>query len=247
MQTTFIFRRVLQTLLPVTLLLSACSKSDTPAPAPPADQGRVIAYHMAASANVGLKILLDDVEKAILTYGQNSGYQTLNTGSRSIKVNVASSNANAATQAVMMEKDRSYSYFAYAPTTTTVAGLLVTDELSAPATGQAKIRLVHLGQGAPSPLKISAPSVAGQVDVANINVVFANASSFVEIPAGPYNLAVTTGPQSNVVANVGDGSGSGTGSKTYEAGKIYTVVLRGISGALVDPALQPKAVLIQNN
>lgn len=246
MATSFFLRRSFQALLPATLLLAACGKDDKPAPAP-VDQGRIIAYHAAASANVGIKVLIDDAEKATLTYGQNSGYQAVNTGGRSIKVNVASSGANALNQAVTVEKDKNYSYFAYAATATTVAGLLVTDELSAPAAGQAKIRLVHLGQGAASPLKLSSSSVAGQVDVANINVAFANASPFVEIPVGSYNLSVTTGPQSTVVANVGDGSGAGTGTKAYESGKIYTIILRGISGALVDPALQPKAVLVQNN
>ncbi|WP_310394332.1 DUF4397 domain-containing protein [Hymenobacter sp.] len=245
MKTPLVLRRSLFALLPATLLFASCGKDDKPAPAATA---RVNAYHMAASANVGVKVLFDDAEKATLTYGQNSGYQTINAGSPTIKVNVASSNASAfPPQTVATEKDLSYSYFAYAPTNSTVAGLLVTDQLSAPATGQAKVRLVHLGQGSASPLKLSAPSIAGPVDVPNVSVEFANASSFVEIPAGSYNLTVTTGPQSTVVANVGDGSGMGTGMKTYEAGKIYTVILRGVSNALLSADLQPKAALVQNN
>jgi hypothetical protein len=48
------------------------------------------------------------------------------------------------------------------------------------------------------------------------------------------------------VATVGDGTGTGTGTKNYEAGRIYTVVVRGIANSL-DPNLQTKATLIQHN
>ncbi|GAC1377791.1 MAG: hypothetical protein NVS3B25_29270 [Hymenobacter sp.] len=238
-------------MLPATLLLAACSKSDTPAPTP-VDQGRISAYHEAASANVGLKFLFDDVEKATLTYGQNSGYQVVNTGARTIKVNVASSGATVGTQAATVEKDKNYSYFAYSTSATQLASLLVPDDLTTPTAGKAKIRLVNLGQGAATPLKLST-TAASSVDIAGTETPFAAASPFIEVLPGSYNVAVTSGPSSTLVYNVGDGSGAGTSptgtsaNKTYEAGKIYTVVFRGISGPTVDPALQPKAVLIQNN
>ncbi|SHI71862.1 protein of unknown function [Hymenobacter daecheongensis DSM 21074] len=244
---TALRRTLVLTALPAVLAFAGCGKDDDPVVTPAPEQGRVSAFHMAASANVGVKVLVDDVDKATLTYGQNSGYQGINTGAHTLKVNVASSGANALTQALTVEKDKSYSYFAYANAPTTVAGLLIPDDLTAPSAGKAKIRFVHLGQGSLTPLKLST-TVASVADIANTETQFANASSFVEILPGSYNIAVTSGPASVVVTNVGDGSGSGTvANKTYESGKIYTVVLRGITGALVDPALQPKAVLIQNN
>jgi hypothetical protein len=46
---------------------------------------------------------------------------------------------------------------------------------------------------------------------------------------------------------VGDGTGSGTGTKAFESGKIYTIVVRGIAGTAVPAAQQVKAVIIQNN
>ncbi|MBD2766967.1 DUF4397 domain-containing protein [Hymenobacter sp. BT664] len=267
MTTAFVLRRAFQAVLPATLLLAACGKDDKPAdPVPVVDQGRIKVHHAAASANVPVKFLFDDVEKATLSYELNSsysGYQAVNTGSRSIKVNVAASGTTATSQNVTVEKDRNYSYFAYANSGSGVAGLFIPDDLTPPASGKAKIRLVHLAQGTSNPLKLSSESIAGLIDVNNINVVVANytpippattppagstvgASSFVEIPAGPYNIAITYGSPSVAVTHVGDGSGSGTGTKNYEAGKIYTVVFRG-SSALLDPALQPKAVVISNN
>jgi hypothetical protein len=248
MTTALILRRAFQAVLPATLLLAACGKDDKPAPAPPApDQGRVNVFHMAASANVPVKVLVDDAEKATISYGQNSGYQTLNAGSRVVKVNVASGNTTATTQTLSVEKDRSYSYFAYAATATSVAGLLLTDDLTVPTSGKAKIRLVNLGLDSPTPLKLST-TAATVTDIPNTSADFGKGSSFVEITPGQYNVAVTNGAGSVTVADVADGSGSGTGpNKTYEAGKIYTVILRGINSALQPADLQTKAVLIQSN
>ena len=59
--------------LPLALALTACGGDDSdPTPAP--DQGRIRAYHAAGNAEVGLKFLFDDAEKANLTYGQGSDY-----------------------------------------------------------------------------------------------------------------------------------------------------------------------------
>jgi hypothetical protein len=239
-------RRFFLAAIPAVLAFAGCSKDDdssTPTP----DQGRINAFHMAASANVGIKVLVDDADKATLTYGQGSGYQSFGTGNRNLKVNVASSGANILNQAVAVEKDKNYSYFAYSNSISTVAGLLIPDDLTAPTAGKAKIRFVHLGQGAATSLKLST-TVASVADIAGTETPFASASPFVEILPGSYNIAVTSGPTSAIVTNVGDGSGSGTSAnKSYEAGKIYTVVLRGITNPLVDANLQPRAVLIQNN
>jgi hypothetical protein len=253
MNLSSLFHRPLLLAVPaLALALGACDKKDKPAPTPAPETGRISVHHMAPSANVGLKFLFDDAEKATLTYGQSSLNQSVNVGSRTIKVNVASSNANVATQSVTVDKDKNYSFFAYSTSGTQLAGLLVPNDLATPSAGRAKIRLVHLGQGAASPLKLST-SAATAVDIPGTEALFANASPFVEILPGSYNVAVTSGSMSTTVYNVGEGTGSSnlpTGTianKTYEAGKIYSVVFRGLTGPTVDPALQPKAVIVQHN
>jgi hypothetical protein len=257
MQTSFILRRAIQAILPATLLLSACSKDDTAAPAA-VDTGQVAIINGAANVNVAAKVLIDDVEKASLTYGQLASYQTVNVGAHTFKVNGGTTTLSS--QAVTIEKGKNYSYFVYnTGTTNAAAGLLLTDDLTAPATtpapGKAKIRLVHIGQGLGTvngqgnavAINLSEAQTVGYADRI-ANVAFGTASSFLEINAGTFNLAITTGtaPASVFRFSVGDGTGTGTGTKVYEAGKIYTIVVRGAESNL-DNNLKPRAYIIPNN
>ena len=263
MESFFIFRRALHALLPATLLLAACSKSDTPAPAPAATSS-ILFVNAAASTFVGIKAFVNNEEKSTLTYGVNNGgataaYQSVPAGTPTVKIdNAAAAGTTFFSQNVAVAKDQRYSFFVYSASTdasVAPAGLLVTDDLTAPATGKAKIRLVHVAFGFPNPaaaISLSQSQPIGFLPITTA-VNFKEASNFVEINAGPANLLVTTGssPSGQTVATVGDGTGTGTGStstgtKNYESGKIYTIVVRGTAGN-PDPARQPKAFIIQNN
>jgi len=227
--------------LPTALTFSSCDDDDETPP----QQGKVLISHAAASANVQVKALVNDTEVGQLNYGQSSNYLNVNVGSPTLKIN-NSAGQTAISKVVTIEQGKNYSVFAFAPTATTVDLLPVVDDLSAPAAGQAKIRVVHLGLGAPSPVKLSENSIAGLVDVAGISAAFPTASPFVSIPTGSRNLIITTGSPSTQVIAVGDGTGTGTGTKNYEAGKIYTIVVRGIASNF-DQTLQPRAVVVANN
>lgn len=243
--TSFLRPAALLTLLPAALAFTACSNDDDDVTTP--DQGNVLISHAAASANVQVTALADDKQVGQLNYGQSSGYVKVNAGNPTLKIN-NSAGQTAASQAVAIGRDQNYSLFAYAPTATTVGLLPVTDDLTAPASGQAKVRVVHLALGAPTTVKLSQQTVAGATDVPGVSATFGAASNFASIPAGTYNLLVTSGATSTPLVAVGDGTGSGsaTATKNYESGKIYTVVVRGITTS-IDPALQTKAVIIQNN
>ena len=244
------FRRTALTLLPATLLLAACSKSDTPAPTPAVDKGRVLISHAAAAANTQITAFANDQQVGQLNYGQSTAYGAVTAGSATIRIN--NGTAVVATQTVAIAKDQNYSVFAYSPTSSigSAALLAVPDDLTAPAVGTAKIRLVYLGVGAASPVRLSIPPATptGTPNDLTTDVAFATASSFVVVNAGALSLSVTAvaAPRTPVVA-VGDGTGTGTGSKTFESGKIYTIVVRGIAGNGVPAAQQLQAVIIPNN
>lgn len=254
MKTPFILRRAFQILLPATMLLAACSKKDEPAPTPAPSLGKVAIINAAANVNVAAKVLIDEAEKASLLYGQLASYQDVTSGARVFKVNGGTTTLS--TQTLTIDKDKTYSYFVYNPGPGNgTTGLLTTDELSAPAAGKAKIRLVHLGQGlgtvggagSATAINLSEAQTIGYADRIP-NVAFGTASSFLEINAGTFNLAITTGtaPTNIFQFNVGDGTGSGTGTKNYVAGKIYTILVRGAESNL-DATLKPKAYIVDNN
>jgi len=245
---TTAFRRylLLATMPAAALAFSGCGDDNDNG----SGNGRVMAVHAAAAANAPVKIVADNAEIGQVEYGRNSSYANVSAGSRTLKINDASSNQTSISQAGTIERDKSYSLFAYSPAATigSSALLLVPDDLTTPAANKAKIRLVHLGLSAPSPVNLSLAGPVGRVDIVT-NVAFANASPFIEIEPGPYNLGVSTGSGATATTevSVGDGSGSGTGTKTYAAGKIYTVVVRGIKSTSVASAQQLRASVIENN
>lgn len=253
MKTSPIFRRALQAILPATLLLTACGKDDDPVVATP-DQGRIVISHAAAAANTQVTAFANDVQIGQFNYGQTGSYTSVNTGNVTVRVN--NGTQPVATQAVAVAKDQNYTVFAYSPAATigSVAIRAFSDDLTTPASGQAKVRLVHLGVGAPNPVRLTLPSVipgAAGTDITS-DVAFEAASGFTALNAGSYNLSITSaaaagGTIRTQVLAVGDGSGTGTGTKTYEAGKIYTIVVRGIAGSGVPTAQQSQAAIIQHN
>ncbi|TGE21877.1 DUF4397 domain-containing protein [Hymenobacter aquaticus] len=246
-------RRFLLAAVPAALIFGGCSKDDDPV-GPTPDQGRVLLVHAAPSSSAQVKFVANDnKEVSSLAYGTQSQYTSVAAGSQSIKVNDATTGQTAVTQALAVEKDKSYSVFAYSkdPTIGSIASLAVTDDLTPPSTGKAKIRLVHLGVSVANVVNLSVPApLAGNTDVVT-GVAFGTPSSFVEINPGPYNLAVSVGSglTATTEASVGDGNGNTGVTRNYEAGKIYTVVLRGIkntTGAIAEP-LRLRATLITNN
>ena len=248
MKTTTIFRRTALALLPAAILLGACSKTDVPTPTPAVDQGRVTFVNAAAHiAPTTLKFLIDAKDYASLVYGASSGYLSVTAGAHSVQVTAGTQTA--LTQQATVEKNNSYTFVA-TPTTSssTVGGLLITDDLTAPATGKARIRVINLGQGTPTPLRLSqVTSTLGGPVIVNVvpNVPSNSASAFVEVPIGVANLSILDA-NGTVVAEVGSGSGDGSGTKKYEEGRLYTVLLTGTQGSL-SADQKVKAFILTNN
>ncbi|RFP67030.1 DUF4397 domain-containing protein [Hymenobacter lapidiphilus] len=234
--------------LPAMLAFSACGDDDKD-PAP--QQGRVLLVHAAAATPGQVTAFVNDNQVGQLNYGQNSAYLAVNSGSPTFRINNGTQEVT--TKKLDIAANQNYSVFAYSPTATIGSADLISfqDDLTAPVAGQAKIRLVHLATGAPSPVRLSVPALVVGTAPTDLtpDVAFGTASAFVSVNAGtaPTLTVTTTGTPRTTLLTVGDGSGSGTGTKTLEAGKIYTVLVRGIANPGAAAAQQPKAAIIANN
>lgn len=251
MKTSVPFRRPALAMAASVLVLAACSKTDTPAPTPVADMGRVSFIHAAAASNTPLTAFLNDQQASQLNYGQSSAYVAVNAGTPALRINNGAQVA-VPSQALMIAKDQNYSVFEYSPTTAigSLGVLSVADNPVPLNAGEAQIRVVYLLAGGVSPIRLTAPSPSPTTPGIDLtpDVAFGTASSFVKLTAGVFNLNITSGgsPRPQVVA-IGDGTGTGTGVYKYLEGKAYTVVVRGIAGSGVPMAQQPQAVIIPNN
>ncbi|GAA4046192.1 hypothetical protein GCM10022409_35340 [Hymenobacter glaciei] len=245
------FRRAALAALPAVLLLGACSKTDTPAPTPAPDMGRVLFTHAAAAANTPLTAFINDQQVSQLNYGQSSAYVAVNAGTPALRINNGAQVA-VPSQSLIIAKDQSYSVFEYSPTTAigSLGVLSVTDNPLTLSSGEAQVRVVYLIAGGASPVRLTAPSPSPSTPAIDLtpDVAFGTASSFVKLTAGIFNLSITSnGSPRPVVVAVGDGTGTGAGVYKYLEGKAYTIVVRGIAGSGVPTAQQPQAVIIPNN
>jgi hypothetical protein len=87
---------------------------------------------------------------------------------------------------------------------------IIVDDLSAPASGQAKVRVYHFSPDAPA---VDVKLADGTTLISGL--AFPDASDYLEVPAGSYDLQVTPAGDSAVVIDL-----AGT---TLEAGNIYSV------------------------
>lgn len=244
------FRRAALAVLPATLLLAACSKTDTPAPTPVADTGKVTFVNAASHIpGATLKFSVENSEKAALTYGANIGYQGVQTGSRVIVV--TSGTQVVLTQpAATIEKDKNYTFVATAAASSAaVGGQFFIDDLALPTDPtKARIRIINVAQVVMNPIRLSqiTTTAGGPVVVSIVgNTASNSASAFTDFTPGDYALSILDN-NGTAKAQLGSGTGAGTGTKIFQAGKLYTVVVSGTADS-ADPAQILKAFLIQNN
>ena len=111
-----------------------------------------------------------------------------------------------------------------------IEALVFVDDNSAPAAGKAHVRFIHLSLDAPA---VDVAVTSGPVLFSN--VAFKEASSYLPVDAGTYDLEVRLAGTSTVVLAVP--------GVTLQDGKVYTVFAEGLAAGT--PALQ--AVLTVDN
>lgn len=210
--------------------LSSCTKNNDDVIVK--DNAKILVVHASPDAP-GVDLLLDNskVNSAALTFPNNTGYLDVEAKTTNVKVNATGTTTSVINADLTFVKDKNYSIFAV-DSLSKISAVVLTDDLSAPASGKAHIRFVHLSPDAPA------------VDVALVggSVVFPNKSfkeftAFTPLDAGTYNLEVRVTGTSTVALTLPP--------ITLSSGKIYTVFARGFLGASGAQALG--AQIINNN
>lgn len=194
---------------------------------------KVLVTHASPDAP-GVDLLVDNSKQnsAALTFPNSTAYLQVESGSRNIKVNVAGTSTTVIDANLTLEKDKNYSVFAV-DSVSKISAVVLEDDLTAPASGKAHVRFVHLSPNAPA----VDVAVAGGGPVVFANKSFKESTAFTPLDAGAYNLEVRVAGTSTVALTLP--------TITLESGKIYTAFAKGFLGGSADQALG--AQIIVNN
>lgn len=130
-----------------------------------------------------------------------------------------------------LTQDQNYSIFAI-DTLASLEALVLVDDLTAPASGQAHIRFIHLSPDAPA---VDVAPDGGNALFANQS--FKNATAFTPLPAGSYDLEVRVAGTTTIALDLPP--------ITLEAGKIYTVFAKGLLNGTGSQALGAEIIVNQ--
>lgn len=212
----------------ITLSISSCKKDDVLDIIP--ETSNILVTHASPNAP-GVDLLVDGtkVNSAALNFPSNTGYLNVSSGTRNIKVNVTGTSTTVINADLALVKDQNYSVFAV-DSVSKISAVVLTDDLTAPASGKAHVRFVHLSPNAP----------AVDVAVTGGGVVFGNKSfkestAFTPLDAGTYNLEVRVAGTSTVALPLP--------GITLAAGKIYTVFAKGFLGGTGAQALGAEIIV----
>lgn len=220
---------VLAIALASSFALASCSDDNNPVA--PVSQSSVMVVHASPDAPA-VDLLVDNAVKGTgLAFPANTPYLGVASGTRNVKVNVGGTTTTVIEANLPLSAGAHYTVFA-TDSVSRLAPLVLTDDLTAPATGKAHVRFVHLSPNAPA------------VDVAVTsgptlfpNQAFRSASSFTPVTAGTYDLEVRVAGTSTVALPLP--------GVALQAGKIYTVFAKGFLGGSGAQALG--AQIIVNN
>jgi hypothetical protein len=152
-----------------------------------------------------------------VAYGQASGYNKTFLGDQDVVIKSASGEATLSSSHVQFDAYGSYTFFLVGQNSS--LGLIaVTDDLTAPAAGKAKIRFVN---ASPNATSVSL-AIGGSIIAANQS--FRAVSPSVEIAAGTYSVVLSNVAGGTTTTNT-------TANTSFQAGKIYTVYAKGLVGS----------------
>ena len=224
-------RHSIQTVVSALLLLglvAGCSEETTTNPNTNVDRAQVIFFHGAADLSaVDVRVDNDTVVKVATRGGSTSSYVPVEAGDRRIRVSTLGAIPSTPIDlTVNFVKDAYYSTFVLTDSNGNPGVLRFQDDLSAPASGKAHIRLVHLVPDGPEVKLSFAGSGLGAILE---KIEFSeNTSLFQVVDAGSVMIRI----QEQTGGGGGGGGGGSSGlvpdiDQVLEDGGIYTIVLAG--------------------
>jgi len=214
-----------------TLSLASCGSDDDSNPVAPAAPARVMAVHASPDAPA-VDLLVDGaVAGTGLAFPNNTAYLDVAAGTRNVKVNVAGTTNTVINANVPVNGGVSYTVFA-SDVVANIGTVVLVDDLTAPASGKAHVRFVHLSPDAPA---VDVAVQGGPVLFAN--QAFKQSTPFTPVDAGTYDLEVRLAGTSTVALPLN--------GIALQAGKIYTVFAKGLVSGSGAQALG--AQIIVNN
>ncbi|NWF51258.1 MAG: DUF4397 domain-containing protein [Ignavibacteriaceae bacterium] len=211
------FRKLLLVLvLPVISFTTfiGCDEEDNPANTPATPKANVIVIHASPDAPK-VDILIDNVKKVSgLAFPNNTGYVALDAKITNVKVNVENTTTTVIEADLPLVANKNYSVFA-TDSVSKLTPIVFEDDLTAPASGKAHVRFIHLSPGAPN-VNITLTDGTKVFE----DVEFKENTGFSPLNGGTYNLqvrdAATNGTVILELPNI-----------TLQSGKIYTVFAKG--------------------
>jgi hypothetical protein len=199
------------TLAALVLATAACSDDNNS----PSSNAQVRVVHGSPDAPA-VEVLVDNASVLdSVAYLDASGYLTVPSGTRNVKVNVYGTTTTVINANVAVAKDAAYTVIA-TNVVASIEPLVLTDDLTPPAAGNIKLRLVH---GAPSVDLVDIYITAPGADISGLSpnlsdVDFKQNSGYLEVPAGSYQVRITPAGSKTVVID--------TGALALAAGQIRT-------------------------
>lgn len=207
----------LSTLICAALFFTGCDKDDEVTTA------RLMVVNASPNgSNIDVNVN-SNVFVSNLAYPNNSGYKTVTTGNANIAVFSSGSTTAFLNGTMLFESNTSYTFYVIDSSHERKAAF-TKDDLNAPASGKAKVRLLHLSPNAPN-IDVT---INGSSNVLfnnrGFNDISQNATfhSFAEVDAAGVTLQVKTAGTSNVIATLPP--------VPLTAGKIYSFIIKGFVG-----------------
>jgi hypothetical protein len=180
----------------------------------------------------GVDLLVDNgIVGTNLTFPNNTGYLTLNSGTKNIKVNVTGTSTTAIEADLLLSAFTNYSVFAV-DLVSNITPLVVVDNLEAPASGNSHLRFLHLSPDAPAvDVTLSNGTVTFNIE----NVSFKGFTDFTPLVAGTYDIQVKEAGTDTVVLDIPQ--------VTFNDGTIYSVFAKGLVSGSGDQQLNAEIIV----